>query len=225
MVVLWRFHSRAESETAQAEKIAARIAGGLFFSVALFVAATSFLALLGYYEPRPSVVGIALLISGSLWNALAGKPETEIGTQLSSAALRADAAESSLCGYLSWIALAGLVANALFRIGWADPVAALILLPFIFKEGWRAVHAFRPGCNCCSVSLPKPVRQQIREAHERLPARRSVGQPSIETGVEDEIFSRRVAHGPKTSYGVAAEEGLCEVPDFTRKRELPDDRM
>ena len=48
---------------------------------------------------------------------------------------RADAAKSAICGYLSLIALAGLVVN---EVGWADPVAALALLPLIVHEGWEA---------------------------------------------------------------------------------------
>jgi divalent metal cation (Fe/Co/Zn/Cd) transporter len=155
IVVLWRFRSQARSETARAEKIAARIAGALLFSVALFVATTSSFALLGYYEPRPSIVGIVLLIVAAFGMPWLASQKRKLATQLSSASLRADAVESSLCGYLSWIALAGLVANALFGIWWADPVAALTLLPFVLKEGWQAIHASRPGCDCCSVQPTK----------------------------------------------------------------------
>jgi divalent metal cation (Fe/Co/Zn/Cd) transporter len=144
-----------ETETARAEKIAARIAGGLLFSVALFVATASSFAFLGYYEPRTSVVGIVLLVVAAFGMPWLASQKRNLATQLSSASLRADAAESSLCGYLSWIALAGLVANALFGIWWADPVAALTLLPFVLKEGWQAVHASRPGCDCCSVEPTK----------------------------------------------------------------------
>jgi divalent metal cation (Fe/Co/Zn/Cd) transporter len=155
IVVLWRFRSQARSETARAEKIAARIAGALLFFVALFVATTSSFALLGYYEPRPSIVGIVLLIVAAFGMPWLASQKRKLATQLSSASLRADAVESSLCGYLSWIALAGLVANALFGIWWADPVAALTLLPFVLKEGWQAIHASRPGCDCCSVQPTK----------------------------------------------------------------------
>ena len=151
MVVLWRFRSQTETETARAEKIAARTAGGLLFAVALFVATASSLAFLGYYEPRTSIVGIALLVVAAFGMPWLARQKRNLATQLSSASLRADAAESSLCAYLSWIALAGLVANALFGIWWADPVAALTLLPFVLKEGWQTIHASRPGCDCCSV--------------------------------------------------------------------------
>jgi divalent metal cation (Fe/Co/Zn/Cd) transporter len=155
LVVLWRFRSQAESETTRTEKIAARVAGALLFAVALFVATMSSFSLLGYYEPRPSVVGIALLVVAAFGMPWLANQKRKLATQLSSATLRADAAESSLCGYLSWIALVGLIANALFRIQWADPVAALTLLPFIFREEWQAIHASRPGCGCCSVEATK----------------------------------------------------------------------
>lgn len=155
LVVLWRFRSQAESETARTEKVAARVAGALLFAVALFVATMSSFALLGYYEPRMSVVGIALLIVAAFGMPWLANQKRKLANQLSSPALRADAAESSLCGYLSWIALVGLIANALFRIRWADPIAALTLLPFIFKEGWQAIHTSRPGCGCCSVEATK----------------------------------------------------------------------
>ena len=73
--------------------------------------------------------------------------------------------------------------------------------------------------------LPETVRKQIREADKRLPARGSAGQPSIETCIEDERFPGRIADRPKIPNGMAAQERLREVPDLTRKRELPNDGM
>jgi divalent metal cation (Fe/Co/Zn/Cd) transporter len=67
----------------------------------------------------------------------------------SSAALKADAAQSALCAYMAWIALAGLGVNAIWGIGWADPVAALALIPLILREGSLAGHSSKLGCECC----------------------------------------------------------------------------
>jgi divalent metal cation (Fe/Co/Zn/Cd) transporter len=64
-----------------------------------------------------------------------------------SAALRADAAQSALCAYLSLIALSGLAINAIWRIKWADPIAALVVLPLIVWEGWKAMRG--KTCGCC----------------------------------------------------------------------------
>ena len=47
--------------------------------------------------------------------------------------------ESAVCGYLALIALAGLAVNAIWRLSWADPIAALVLLPLIVREGWEAM--------------------------------------------------------------------------------------
>ena len=147
IVVLRRF-SKTNGTAGLNEKTAARIAGGLLFCVAIFIGASSTFALLGYYEPRPTVIGIALLSVAALGMPWLAHEKRKLAASLSSPALKADAAESSLCGYLSWIALTGLVANAVFRASWADPIAALLLLPLVVREGWQAVHASGLGCGC-----------------------------------------------------------------------------
>jgi divalent metal cation (Fe/Co/Zn/Cd) transporter len=147
IIVLWRFRSKSDSE--DAEKLAARVAGGLHFVVAAFVIISSGLSLLGFREPQPSIAGIILLIVAAIGMPWLASQKRKLATQIASASLRADAAESALCGYLSWIALAGLLTNAVFQKSWADPVAALLLVPLIVKEGWNAMRAARPGCQCC----------------------------------------------------------------------------
>ena len=147
IIVLWRF--RSKSDSADAEKLAARVAGGLLFIVAAFVIVSSGLSFLGYRQPQPSLAGIILLIAAAIGMPWLASQKRKLATQIASVSLSADAAESALCGYLSWIALAGLLTNAVFHISWADPVAALLLVPLIVKEGWNAMRASRPGCQCC----------------------------------------------------------------------------
>ena len=137
VVVLWRFFSDLE----RAEKIAARIAGVLLLMLAVYIVIVSALALAGYREPQPSLVGIMLLILAAAGMPWLAKRKRRLAAQTASASLRADAAESEVCGYLAWIALAGLAANAIFRAWWADPLAALALLPLIVKEGWQSIRA------------------------------------------------------------------------------------
>jgi divalent metal cation (Fe/Co/Zn/Cd) transporter len=147
IIVLWRF--RSKSDAAHAERIAARIAGSLLFLVAALVVAASGLALAGYREPQPTLVGIILLIVAALGMPWLARQKRKLATRVGSAALRADAAESAFCGYMSWIALAGLSTNALAHRSWADPFAALALVPLIVMEGWKAIRAPRAGCQCC----------------------------------------------------------------------------
>lgn len=145
VVVYWRFGSKRSDE--RAEKVAARIAGGLLFALAAYVALVAALALLGHREVRPSYLGIVILLVAAIAMPALARQKRLLSAVTASAALRADAAESALCGYLSIIALAGLVANAFWGVTWADPIAALCLIPLVAWEGWQAVKG-RP-CECC----------------------------------------------------------------------------
>jgi divalent metal cation (Fe/Co/Zn/Cd) transporter len=142
-VVLWRFYSPSRGD--HAEERAARIAGSLLFVLAAFVALASVLTLLGHVEARPSPIGIVLLILAAVVMPWLAKQKRQLSAATGSAALRADAAESAVCGYLALIALAGLLVNAIWRVKWADPIAALVLLPLIVHEGWEAMK----GKPCC----------------------------------------------------------------------------
>jgi divalent metal cation (Fe/Co/Zn/Cd) transporter len=139
LVVYWRF--RFYSTETKAEKFATRIAGGLLFALAAYVLLASGAALLGKREARPSFAGIALLLAAAIVMPWLAGQKRKLSIAASSAALRADAAESAVCGYMAWIALAGLSVNAAWGIKWADPVAALCLTPLILREGWEAVSA------------------------------------------------------------------------------------
>jgi len=145
MVILWRFWARSS----WAERIAAKVAGVLLFMVATLVIASSILSFAGYAEPQPSYIGIVLLVVAAIGMPWLASKKRQLAVQLGSAALKADAAESSLCGYLSWIALGGLLANAIFGKSWADPVAALLLVPLVLKDGWEAMRSSESGCHCC----------------------------------------------------------------------------
>ena len=145
LVVLWRFRTSAAHE--DVEKRAARVAGALLFALAAFVAVTSVASLLGYSEPKPTLLGIAILVAAAIVMPWLAKEKRRLSGATGSAALRADAAQSALCAYLSLIALAGLATNAIWRVKWADPIAALAVLPLIVWEGRKAMHG--KACDCC----------------------------------------------------------------------------
>lgn len=146
VVVRRRFRVHAGHE--EAESHAARVAGVLLFALAAYVVAMSTMTLVGHAEPKHSYLGIAVLIIASVFMPWLAKEKRRLSAIAGSAALRADAAESALCGYLSLIALAGLAVNAMWHVAWADPVAALCLVPFIVREGWEAVQG--KADECCS---------------------------------------------------------------------------
>src|SRR5450755_3855478 len=145
VVVLWRF--RASNAREDAERRAARIAGALLFALAAFVAVTSVTSVLGYSEPKPTFLGIAILIAAVVVMPWLAREKRRLSGATGSAALRADAAQSALCAYLSLTALAGLAINAIWHVKWADPVAALVVLPLIIWEGREAMRG--KTCDCC----------------------------------------------------------------------------
>ena len=145
VVVLWRF--RAIAAHGDAERRAAHVAGALLFALAAFVAVTSVTSLLGYNEPKPTLLGIAILLAAAVIMPWLAKEKRRLSGATGSAALRADAAQSALCAYLSLIALAGLAINAIWHVKWADPVAALVVLPLIVWEGREAIRG--KTCGCC----------------------------------------------------------------------------
>lgn len=144
VVVYWRFRSKMSG--VQTERLATRITGGLLFALAAYVTLVGGLALLGHREVKPSLLGIAILIAAAVVMPVLAHEKRRLSAATASAALRADAAESALCGYLSMIALAGLVVNAFWGIRWADPVAALCLVPLVAREGWQAAKG--RACHC-----------------------------------------------------------------------------
>src|SRR5580692_1665823 len=145
VVVLWRF--RVSDAHEDAERRAARVAGALLFTLAAFVTITSVTSLLGYSEPKPTFLGIAILIAAAAVMPWLAREKRRLSANTGSAALRADAAQSALCAYLSLIALAGLATNAIWRVKWADPIAALAVLPLIVWEGREAMRG--KTCGCC----------------------------------------------------------------------------
>ena len=145
IVVLWRFRARADQE--KSEKHAARIAALLLFMLAAYVAAVSVLTLLGYSEPKTTYVGIAVLVAATAVMPWLAKEKRKLSAITGSAALRADAAESALCAYLALVALVGLGINAIWHIRWADPVAALVIVPLILRGGREAMRG--KACGCC----------------------------------------------------------------------------
>jgi divalent metal cation (Fe/Co/Zn/Cd) transporter len=145
VVVLWRFQASAARE--DAERRAARIAGVLLFVLAACVVATSVMAFLGYSEARPSLLGIGTLIAAAAFMPLLAREKRRLSRATGSAALRADSVQSALCAYLSLIALTGLAINAIWHVKWADPIAAIAVLPLIIWEGREAMRG-KP-CSCC----------------------------------------------------------------------------
>jgi divalent metal cation (Fe/Co/Zn/Cd) transporter len=66
---------------------------------------------------------------------LLARAKRRVALAMNSGALKSEATQTSLCAYLSAIALGGVALNALLGWWWADPLAALVMVPIIVREG------------------------------------------------------------------------------------------
>jgi divalent metal cation (Fe/Co/Zn/Cd) transporter len=138
--LLWRLR-RGE----RAERATLRMVGGCFVALAVYVACDSTRTLWLREAPRGSIAGIALTGVSVVVMPLLARAKRQAAKSLGSGAMRADARQSEFCMYLSGIVLGGLLLNALLGWWWADPLAGLVMVPIIGKEGIDALR----GKACC----------------------------------------------------------------------------
>jgi hypothetical protein len=130
------------------ERRTLKIVGTCFLSLAAYIAYESAADLWSGRAPRHSVPGIILACVSLVTMPLLSNAKRKVGRALASPAMHADARQTEFCTYLSAILLVGLLLNTLFGLWWADPVAALIMVPIIAKEGIEGLQgrACRDGC-------------------------------------------------------------------------------
>jgi len=147
--LLWRLHhsNDAAARRARAEKLALRIVGVSFLMLSLYVLVDSAYTLVERERPHSSFFGIAIAILSVIAMPLLARAKRKVAAAISSGALHADSRQTDLCAYLSAILLLGLALNALFGFWWADPVAGLIMVPIIVREGVLALRGHECGCH------------------------------------------------------------------------------
>jgi divalent metal cation (Fe/Co/Zn/Cd) transporter len=147
-VLLWRMSVDSDVHRREAnEKRALQIVGACFFLLGAYIAYDAISDLWSKRAPEHSVAGILLACASLVVMPLLARAKRKVGRALGSAAMHADAKQTEFCTYLSAILLAGLLLNASFGLWWADPLAALIMVPIIVKEGIEGVQG--KACNDC----------------------------------------------------------------------------
>ncbi|HKC71843.1 MAG TPA: cation transporter [Terriglobales bacterium] len=146
VVLLWRLHAEADAERREhAEHGAQRLVGMCFLALAAYVAYDSIKGLLRHEAPAESIFGICVASAALITMPLLARAKRQVARQLNSGAMHADSRQSDFCAYLSAILLSGLLLNALLGWWWADPVAALVMVPLIAREGVEGLR----GQRCC----------------------------------------------------------------------------
>jgi len=134
-VLLWRFYQEKSNEGSK-EKRALKLIGITFFVLSAIILLQSIPTLFGYFSrPQESFAGILITISSAVLMTVLFVFKNWIAKKLKSRALRAEAYESLICDIQDLVILAGLGMNILFGWWWADPIMAMVLIPFLIKEG------------------------------------------------------------------------------------------
>ena len=141
-ILLWRLNHELGEER---ERTALRLVGVSFLLLAVYVGWEAAESLIKHQPPKVSYFGIIFSVLCLIVMPLLARAKRRIAVRIDSGAMEADARQSAICGYLAAILLCGLALNALFGWWWADPVAALAMLPIIIKEGLDALS----GKTCC----------------------------------------------------------------------------
>jgi len=147
VAALWRLNSDVDLlDRERAELVTLRIVGVLFIALGIYVTWDATSALLKREAAEESTVGIALAVASLIVMPLLARAKRKVAIALTSRALRSEAQQTQLCTYLSAILLGGLALNAVFGWWWADPVAALVMVPIIGTEGIEALRG-HDSCN------------------------------------------------------------------------------
>lgn len=147
-VMVWRLgrERSAPEEAGAAERRAERLIGITFFLLAVYLIAHSGASLSGWLpEPEASPIGIAIALASAVVMSILYVGKMRVAVPLQSRALRGEAIESLMCDLQDLTIIVGVGANAVFGWWWADPVAALALIPFLVKEGRQAFSEHEHG--------------------------------------------------------------------------------
>ena len=140
--LLWRMSVDSDERGRERnEKLSLKIVGTCFLALAAYVGYESASDLLNREQPAHSIPGIVLACISLLVMPLLSRAKKRVAIELASAAMHADAKQTDFCVYLSVILLAGLLLNAGLGWWWADPIAGLIMVPIIAKEGVDGMRA------------------------------------------------------------------------------------
>lgn len=150
VLMLWRLIEQVKHQNddavEHAETTVHRFVGATFILLAVYIGYDAGTALWLQNKPEETLIGIILAVLSLLIMPALAWGKIRAAKEINSAALRSEAKETVACSILSLILLVGLALNATFGCWWADPVAALVMLPWLIKEGVSGLQ----GEGCCA---------------------------------------------------------------------------
>jgi len=141
-VIIWRLTSGKDLPEKEEEKIeerAEKFVGITFFVLGLYVLIESVRKIILKDISDPSIPGIVIAILSLIIMPILGYSKYKLGKELKMKSLIADSKETFVCSVLSLGLLIGLIARYFFDFWLADPIVGLLVVIFLFKEGYELV--------------------------------------------------------------------------------------
>ncbi|MGB2692085.1 MAG: cation diffusion facilitator family transporter [Thermodesulfobacteriota bacterium] len=148
-VMIWRFyesHHFSDDEHERREKLAIKLISYSFFVFGAYVLYESVKKLYFVEAPEPSILGIIIALVSIIIMPILYHQKQKVGKNIASSSLLADSKQTLACVFLSVALLIGLLLNYWFGIWWADPIVGLLIVIFLFKEGYET---YKEETLCC----------------------------------------------------------------------------
>ena len=143
----WRLHGEIkgidEEKVKRRQKITLNVIAVSFTLICIFISYDSITKLINKETANWSTMGLIILLVSLVVNPILIYFKRKYGKKLDSPALMADAKDTFICLYQTVVVLIGLILVNWLGWWWADPVAALLIVPYAAKEGWEAYNKAR----------------------------------------------------------------------------------
>ena len=144
--VYWRMtHEMDHDRKHRAEQVSLKVAGWCLYSLAIYVLIDSVYSLMRGGAETPGWMGMAITAAALVSMPILTRAKRTVARGLNSRAMMTDAKQTNFCAIQAAIVLGGLLVRSVFHVGWADAVAGLVLVPFLFRAGREALR----GNACC----------------------------------------------------------------------------
>lgn len=142
-VMAWRFRrpgGLTEEAEDESESRAVKLVGYTFVLLGFYVLYESVHKLITHETPERSLIGIIIAVASLIVIPILYRMKLVIGEAIGSRSLTADSKETLACSMLSVALLIGLGLNYLFGLWWADTLAGLLIVVYLFKGAREALE-------------------------------------------------------------------------------------
>ena len=139
-LVLWRLGIKDDEFAEVVEQRIVRFIGWTFLVLSAAIVFRSAWALVERSSAEESLVGIGLAIVSVTFMPLVAIWKLQIAAKGNMQSIAIEAKETIACSLLSLTLLIGLVANATLGWWWLDATTALLLVPWLLREGLEGIR-------------------------------------------------------------------------------------